>query len=73
MLTWWGIMLDLVDTPYRGWVLCLLGGALCSTSGWGIMHHLCMAHSPHEAYYILYFSMPSFLVAVYMASCFSFR
>ena len=23
MLTWWGIMLDVVDTPYRGGVLCL--------------------------------------------------
>ena len=22
MLTWWGIMLDVVDTPYRGGVLC---------------------------------------------------
>ena len=22
MLTWWGIMLDVVDTPYRGRVLC---------------------------------------------------
>ena len=29
MLTWWGIMLDVVDTPYRGGVLCLRGGALC--------------------------------------------
>ena len=27
MLTWWGIMLDVVDTPYRGGVLCLRGGA----------------------------------------------
>ena len=26
MLTWWGIMLDVVDTPYRGGVLCLRGG-----------------------------------------------
>ena len=32
MLTWWGIMLDVVDTPYRGGVLCLRGGALCSAS-----------------------------------------
>ena len=22
MLTWWGIMLDVVDAPYRGGVLC---------------------------------------------------
>ena len=22
MLTWWGIMLDVVDTPYGGGVLC---------------------------------------------------
>ena len=33
MLTWWGIMLDVVDTPYRGGVLCLRGGALwCGVS-----------------------------------------
>ena len=24
MLTWWVIMLDVVDTPYRGGVLCLM-------------------------------------------------
>ena len=30
MLTWWGTMLDVVDTPYGGGVLCLRGGALCS-------------------------------------------
>ena len=29
MLTWWGIMLDVVDTPYRGGVLCLMW--------WGIL------------------------------------
>ena len=28
MLTWWGIMLDVVDTPYRGRVLCLRGGGI---------------------------------------------
>ena len=22
MLTWWGIMIDVVDTPYGGGVLC---------------------------------------------------
>ena len=38
MLTWWGIMLDVVDTPYRGGVLCLRGGALCSASVWRIHH-----------------------------------
>ena len=38
MLTWWGIMLDVVDTPYRGGVLCLRGGALCSASLWRIHH-----------------------------------
>ena len=28
MLTWWGIMLDVVDTPYRvGYYAC--GGVLC--------------------------------------------
>ena len=29
MLTWRGIMLDVVDTPYKGGVLCLMW--------WGIM------------------------------------
>ena len=29
MLTWWGIMVDMVDTPYGGVVLCLRGGVLC--------------------------------------------
>ena len=38
MLTWWGIMLDVVDTPYRGGVLCLRGGVLCSASVWRIHH-----------------------------------
>ena len=38
MLTWWGIMLDVVDTPYRGGALCLRGGALCSASVWRIHH-----------------------------------
>ena len=38
MLTWWGIMLDVVDTPYRGGVLCLRGGGLCSASVWRIHH-----------------------------------
>ena len=38
MLTWWGIMLDLVDTPYRGGILCLRGGVLCSASVWRIHH-----------------------------------
>ena len=33
-----GIMLDVVDTPYRGGVLCLRGGALCSASVWRIHH-----------------------------------
>ena len=28
MLTWWGIMVDVVDTPYGGVVLCLRGGVL---------------------------------------------
>ena len=32
MLKWWSIMLDVVDTPYRGGVLCLRGGALFSAS-----------------------------------------
>ena len=36
MLTWWGIMLDVVDTPYRGGVLCLRGGVLCLV--WWIRH-----------------------------------
>ena len=31
-------MLDVVDTPYRGGVLCLRGGALCSASVWRIHH-----------------------------------
>ena len=40
MLTWWGIMVDVVDTPYGGVVLCLRGGVLClmwwirSTEAW---------------------------------------
>ena len=38
MLTWWGIMLDVVDMPYRGGELCLCGGALCSASVWRIHH-----------------------------------
>ena len=38
MLTWCGIMLDAVDTPYRDGVLCLHGGALCSASVWRIHH-----------------------------------
>ena len=29
MLTCWGIMLDVVDTPYGGGVLCQRGGVLC--------------------------------------------
>ena len=29
MLTWWGIMLDVVDSPYRGWGIML--------TWWGIM------------------------------------
>ena len=24
MLTWWGIILDVVDTPYGGGVVCLI-------------------------------------------------
>ena len=36
MLTWWGIMLDVVDTPYRGGVLCQRGGVLCLL--WWIRH-----------------------------------
>ena len=28
MLTWWGIMVDMVDTPYGGGVLCKRGGVL---------------------------------------------
>ena len=36
MLTWWGIMLDLVDTPYGGGVLCQRGGVLCLM--WWIRH-----------------------------------
>ena len=31
-------MLDVVDTPYRGRVSCLLAGALCSASVWRIHH-----------------------------------
>ena len=31
-------MLDVVDTPYRGGVLCLHGEALCSASVWRIHH-----------------------------------
>ena len=31
-------MLDVVDTPYRGGVLCLRGGVLCSASVWRIHH-----------------------------------
>ena len=38
MLTWWGIMLDVMATPYRGGVLCLRGGAFCSASVWRIHH-----------------------------------
>ena len=36
MLTWWGIMLDVVDTPYGGGVLCKCGGVLCLM--WWIRH-----------------------------------
>ena len=38
MLTWWDIMLDVVYTPYRGGVLCLRGGALCSASVLRVHH-----------------------------------
>ena len=31
-------MLDVVDTPYGGGVLCLRGGELCSASVWRIYH-----------------------------------
>ena len=59
MLRWLGIILDVVDTSYRGGVLCLRGAAFCSTFVYGvsttssiiphhvsIMPHLCMAYPP---------------------------
>ena len=61
MVTWWGIMLDVVDTPYRGGVLYLRGGDYApplygvSTTSSIIPHHvsivprLCMAYAPHQA------------------------
>ena len=36
MLTWWGIILDVVDTPYGGGVLCQRGGVLSLM--WWIPH-----------------------------------
>ena len=64
MLTWWGIMLDVVDTPYRGggyyanvvgYYACCGGYAIQRRSI--IPHHvsiiprLCMAYPPHQAQY----------------------
>ena len=40
MLTWLGIMPDVVDTPY---------GVSIMLTWWGIMLRLCMAYPQHQA------------------------
>ena len=60
MLTWWGIMLVVVDTPYRGGVYAVVGYYApplygVSTTSSIIPHHvsiiprLCMAYPPQQA------------------------
>ena len=57
MLTWWGIMLDVVDTPYYAYVVGhyappLYGVSITSSiipHHVSIMPRLCMAYPPHQA------------------------